>query len=98
MNTSPWNYYGRLPAKQDADPSPSAPDPTLGAEKNVTRTRAQLVEYLRRTLAEYSDIRAGQSGYQKMIEDALQPPPRPESIEETLHRLAGRKRRDGNAP
>jgi hypothetical protein len=57
----------------------------------VTRTREQLVEYLRRTLAEYSNIRVGQAGYQKMITDALQPPPHPESIEETLRRLTGDK-------
>jgi len=97
MNTSPWNYYGRLPAKQEPDPSDSAPDPTLGAARDVTRTRAQLMEYLRRTLAEYSDIRGGQCGYQKMIDDAMQPPPRPESIEETLRRLTDGKP-GGDAP
>ena len=89
MNSSPWSYYGRGPERRDADISDAKPDPTLGAVRDVTRTREQLVRYLQRTLQEFCDIRGGQRGYQKMIDDAMQPPPQPESIEETLRRLTG---------
>lgn len=88
MNKSPWSSYGRLPAAPDADAS-QAPDPTLGAAANVARGREDLVRYLQRTLKEYADIRAGRSGYQRLVADAMQPSPRPESIEERLRRLGG---------
>jgi hypothetical protein len=91
MTTSPWNYYGRPTGKHDETVQRPAEDPTFGAEAHVARTREQLVQYLRQTLEEYSSIRAGERGYQKMIADALAPPPRPESIEETLRRLTGEK-------
>lgn len=97
MHRSPWSYYGHGPGRVDAGPQRSGPDPTFGAERSVTRTREQLVEYLHRTLQEYSNIRAGERGYQTMIDEALKPPPRPESIEETLSRLA-RKRPRGSNP
>ncbi len=90
MHRSPWSYYGHRPGTLDADRQRSSADPTFGAERNVTRTREQLAQYLQRTLQEYSNIRAGDCGYRKMIDDALKPPPRPESIEETLRRLAGK--------
>ncbi len=97
MHRSPWSYYGHGSGGPETSPQRSAPDPTFGAERNVTRTREQLVRYLHRTIEEYSNIRAGERGYQKMIDEALKPPPRPESIEETLRRLAG-ERSDGSDP
>ncbi|MGE5525631.1 MAG: hypothetical protein ACM3SS_18095 [Rhodospirillaceae bacterium] len=87
MNKSPWSSYGRpqanteTPARRD--------DPTFGAAAKVARGREQMLRYLQHTLKEYADIRAGRSGYQRLLADALKPSPRPESIEERLRRLSG---------
>ena len=89
MNKSPWSSYGRIPAQPDGEAAAQRPDPTLGAAANVARGREQLARYLQRTLKEYADIRAGRSGYQRLVADALTPSPRPESIEERLRRLGG---------
>ena len=89
MNKSPWSSYGRIPAQADTPRDPDRPDVTFGAAAHIARGREQLAEYLQRTLKEYSDIRAGRGGYQRLLADALKPSPRPESIAERLRRLGG---------
>lgn len=90
-NDSPWSAYGRAP--KPGEPRPAGePDPTFGAAREAMRTHEQLKQYLARTLQEYNEIRAGRGGYARIVADALEPPPRPESIEETLRRLSGTRR------
>ena len=88
-NQSPWNAYGRLQSNADHAGPTGKPDPTFGAAREVMRTQQQLKAYLARTLHEYNEIRAGRSGYERIVAEAMKPPPRPESIEETLRRLSG---------
>jgi hypothetical protein len=86
---SPWSTYGRLPPA--AAPRPyAAPgeDPTLGAIDNLERGREQLQKYLASLVREYNEIRSGQTGYRKIVDDALNPSSAPETIEERLTRLA----------
>ena len=86
-NESPWSAYGR----QDKAERPAlgeTPDPTFGAAREAMRTHDQLKQYLARTLQEYNEIRAGRTGYTRIVAEALKPPPGPESIEETLRRLS----------
>jgi hypothetical protein len=95
MDKSPWSAYGR--PQNDTDPTaasagksdPTKPDPTFGAAREAMLTHEQLKHYLTRTLQEFNEIRAGRTGYAHMVSEALKPPPRPESIEETLRRLSG---------
>jgi hypothetical protein len=87
MNKSPWSSYGRMPAQPDLEARGN--DPTFGAAAQVARGREQVARYLQRTLKEYADIRAGRSGYQRLVDDAMRPSPRPESIEERLRRVGG---------
>jgi hypothetical protein len=87
MNKSPWSGYGRAPAQPESDEGTSRPDPTFGAAAQVARGREQLTKYLQRALKEYVAIRAGRSGYQRLVADALKPSPGPESVEERLRRL-----------
>lgn len=89
MNRSPWSTYGRAPAQPEGGTQPRDDDPTFGAAAQVARGREQLVRYLQRALKDYADIRAGRSGYQRLVADALRPSPRPESVEERLRRLGG---------
>jgi hypothetical protein len=97
MDKSPWSAYGR--PQKDTDPSAASsgkPDPTFGAAREVMLTHEQLKHYLTRTLQEFNEIRAGRAGYTRMVSEALKPPPRPESIEETLRRLAATSTRAGH--
>ena len=84
---SPWSAYGRQDKAERPAPG-ETPDPTFGAAREVMRTHDQLKRYLARTLQEYEEIRAGRTGYTRIVAEALKPPPGPESIEETLRRLA----------
>lgn len=65
------------------------PDPTFGIARETMLTHDQLKRYLARTFQEFNEIRAGRTGYAHIVAEALKPPPRPESIEETLRRLSG---------
>lgn len=87
---SPWSAYGRGRKRTaQAQHCEARPDYTFGAEREAMRTHEQLKRYLERTLHEYNEIRAGRAGYKRIVAEALQPAPRPESIEETLRRLSG---------
>lgn len=95
MDKSPWSAYGR--PQNDTDPTAASagkPDPTFGAAREAMLTHEQLKHYLTRTLQEFNEIRAGRTGYGRMVSEALKPPPRPESIEETLQRLSATSTRD----
>ena len=99
-NRSPWSAYGRQSDPDDGRLQPER-DPTFGAAREVMRTQQQLKAYLARTLREYNEIRAGRGGYGRIVAEAMKPPPRPESIEETLRRLSGAApapRRDRSDP
>ncbi len=86
-NVSPWSIYGRQEKADRAAPG-ETPDPTFGAAREAMRTHHQLKQYLARTLQEYNEIRAGRTGYTRIVAEALKPAPGPESIEETLRRLS----------
>jgi len=88
-NKSPWSAYGRGPVKPDMMLSTGGIDPTFGAEREASRTREQLKQCLARAMQEFNEIRAGRTGYARIVAEALKPCPRPESIEETLRRLSG---------
>jgi hypothetical protein len=104
MDKSPWSAYGR--PKNDTErtaASADKTDPTFGAAREVMITHEQLKHYLSRTLQEFNEIRDGRAGYGRMVSEALKPPPRPESIEETLRRLSAtfsstRNGRGGSTP
>ena len=98
MNDSPWSAYGRSQNRTDQAPRSGAADPTFGAAHEAMLTHEQLKKYLDRTLQEYNEIRAGRAGYVRMVTEALKPPPRPESIEETLRRLTGPQPKVGRKP
>ncbi len=85
---SPWSTYGRLPPETPKPAAASGDDPTLGAIGNLERGREQLQRYLANTVREYNEIRSGQTGYRKIVDDALNPSSVPETIEERLTRLA----------
>jgi hypothetical protein len=87
---SPWSAYGRRQNKAEPPPASAMSDPIFGIEREVMLTHEQLKRYLARTLHEFNEIRAGRTGYAPIVAEALKPPPRPESIEETLRRLSGR--------
>jgi hypothetical protein len=104
MDKSPWSAYGR-PQNDTESTAANAdkPDPTFGAAREAMLTHEQLKHYLMRTLQEFNEIRAGRMGYGRMVSEALKPPPRPESIEETLRRLSATStrahpRRGGSSP
>ena len=98
---SPWSTYGRLPPQA---PSAAArgEDVTRGAIDNLERGRVELQKYLANLVREYNEIRSGQTGYRKIVDDALNPSTKPETIEERLTRLAreaaGRARRATRPP
>lgn len=104
MSQSPWSAYGRPPKNNTERPLAGGDaDPTFGAAREVLRTQEQLRRYLAHTLEEFNEIRKGHAGYNRIVAEALRPPPRPESIEETLRRLSGtsigvRQGRNGPAP
>jgi hypothetical protein len=90
MNSkSPWSTYGRLPA-QTQQQSQAAPrdDVTLGAMNAFARDREQVDKYLSDLMREFYEIRSGQTGYRKIVDDVLNPSSAPETIEERLTRLA----------
>ena len=100
-NQSPWSAYGRRQSDGERVPPAGEHDPTFGAAREVMRTQQQLKAYLARTLREFNEIRAGRAGYERIVAEAMKPPPRPESIEETLRRLSGSAssaRRDRSDP
>ena len=88
-NKSPWSAYGRRPPGGDRFIPRDAIDLTFGAEREALRTHEQLKQCLERAMHEYHAIRGGHAGYARIVADALKPPSRPESIEETLRRLSG---------
>ena len=94
MNNSPWSAYGRIQSNTEDSAASGKPDPTFGAARELVATQEQLRRYLARTLQEYHEIRAGRAGYTRIVAETLKPPPRPESIEETLRRLSGEKARN----
>jgi hypothetical protein len=90
MNSkSPWSTYGRLPA-QSQQQSQSVPrdDVTLGAMNDFARDRQHVDKYLSDLMREFYEIRSGQTGYRKIVDDVLHPSSAPETIEERLARLA----------
>jgi hypothetical protein len=101
MNESPWSAYGRGQYKPEHAALPASDDPTLGIARETLLTQEQLRKYLDRTLQEYNEIREGRAGYTRIVAEALKPPPRPESIEETLRRLSraqsGARKRDASS-
>jgi hypothetical protein len=88
MHKSPWSSYGRMPPTETPRDEEARPDVTFGAVAHVARGREQLTRYLQQALAEYRDLRAGRSGYQRLVASALEPSPGPESVEERLRRLS----------
>ena len=93
MNQSPWSAYGRGPKKPERGPAAGGVDPTFGVAREAMLTQEQLRKYLARTFQEYNEIREGRTGYTRIVAEALKPPPRPESIEETLRRLSDARSR-----
>jgi hypothetical protein len=85
---SPWSTYGRLPPQAPRSDAARSEDVTLGAIDNLERGREQLQKYLANQMREYNEIRSGQTGYRKIVDDALNPSSAPETIEERLTRLA----------
>jgi len=88
MNRSPWSYYGRGPVRPEIHARAAAHDPAFGAALPVANKQEKVAAYLQGTLAEYSKIRSGPAGYRKLIDAVLKPPPRRETIKDTLIRLA----------
>lgn len=85
MSNSPWNAYGCMPT--DSAHSPES-GPLAELVQQVSRSHAQVRSYLDGVMREFQDIRSGTAGYRPMIEDALTPSQRPETIDERLARLA----------
>lgn len=100
MSKSPWSAYGRLPSKPQGNVNADKQDPISGVVKDVMRGREQLDNYLHGVLREFFEIRSGNTGYKHIIESALSPSTRPETIEERLTRLAreAQMRRSGRSP
>jgi hypothetical protein len=88
-NKSPWSAYGRRPNKSEQQQASEMSDPTFGIAREAMLTHEQLKRYLARTLQEFNEIRAGRTGYARIVSEAMKPLPRPETIEETLRRLSG---------
>ena len=87
MNESPWSVYGRMPQMDNGGQS-ARQDPVAGVVSEALRGRAQVERYLDGIVREYYAIKSGESGYGKIIADALTPSDRPETIEERFARLA----------
>jgi hypothetical protein len=88
MSNSPWSAYGRLPALSANTERPATDDPVAGVVNEALREREKLEQYLNGVLREYFEIQSGDQGYRHIIDDALTPSNRPETIEERLNRLA----------
>lgn len=89
MNDSPWSAYGRLPAlSSKTDGAAAADNPVAGVVNEVIRGQKKLEQYLNGVLREYFEIQSGDKGYRHIIDDAMTPSKRPETIEERLNRLA----------
>ena len=87
MNESPWNAYGRLP-KPETGSKADKQNPVSEVVEQVERERQQVESYLDGVMREFFEIRSGNTGYRQIINDALSPSTRPETIEERLARLA----------
>lgn len=87
MKQSPWSHYGRTGATPQMQAETPVQQAIFQAAQNVERSQQLIDKYVRGAVTEYSRIRSGSSGYQKMIRDMLQRPSNPESVEETLRRL-----------
>ena len=87
MSDSPWSAYGRIP-QRDNGHSMRPDDPVAGVVNEAIRGREQVEKYLNGIVREYYAIRSGDSGYGRIIADAMTPSERPETIEERLKRLA----------
>jgi hypothetical protein len=100
MSQSPWSSYGRLPPKPEGATNADKQSPISGVVRDVMRGREQLDNYLNGVLREFFEIRSGSTGYKHIIEGALSPSTRPETIEERLTRLAreAQMRRSGRSP
>jgi hypothetical protein len=80
--------YGRMPLNAAAAETGDKKDPVAGVVNEVMRGREQLEKYLDGVLREYFAIQSGKAGYRSIIDSALTPSSRPETIEERLNRLA----------
>jgi hypothetical protein len=100
MSDSPWNAYGRLPLNAGKTGRSDKNDPLAGVVNEVARGREQLDKYLNGAVREYFEIHNGRAGYRSIIDSALAPFTRPESIEERLNRLAreAQARRPNSGP
>jgi hypothetical protein len=88
MTNSPWDAYGRLPLDADKNGRSNKNDVLAGVVNEVVRGREQLDKYLSGAVREFFEIQNGRTGYRNIIDSALAPSPRPESIEERLSRFA----------
>jgi hypothetical protein len=89
MNDSPWSAYGRMPAlPSNNDAAAAADNPVAGVVNEVLRGQAKLEQYLNGVMREYFEIHSGDTGYRSIIDDAMTPSNRPETIEERLKRFA----------
>lgn len=89
MSNSPWSTYGRIPSlSTNTDGFAAADSPVAGVVNEVLRGREKLDQYLQGVLREYFEIHSGDTGYRNIIAGAMTPLQRPESIEESLNRLA----------
>lgn len=88
MSNSPWSAYGRLPSLSNADGAAASDSPVAGVVNEVIRGREKLEQYLQGVLREYFEIQSGNTGYRSIIDGAMTPSSRPETIEESLNRLA----------
>lgn len=97
MSNSPWNAYGRTAPRFPH--SAAHAGPVADVVNEVIRGREQVQNYIDEVVREYFDIQSGSAGYRHIIEDALTPSKRPETIEERLARLArkARARRSSDA-
>jgi hypothetical protein len=88
MKPSPWSHYGRAPKNVRKTPATPEQHAFAAAADNVAHGRRLAEQYLRGAITEFSHIRSGPDGYQKLVRDVLTPAAFPESIEDTLRRLA----------
>jgi hypothetical protein len=98
MSNSPWSAYGRVPQQQQQQQQASSSDPVAGFLNEAARDREQIEKYLNGIVREYYEIQSGEGGYRKIINDALTPSSRPETIQERLERLADRTRGGRSTP
>lgn len=87
MSNSPWSAYGRVP-EPNSGYSRNPDDPVAPLVNEAIRGREQVERYLNGIVREFYAIKSGDSGYGKIIADAMTPSEKPETIEERLKRLA----------